>query len=66
MNVKRVNFIHLRVLDQIQQGNKDIRDGIDKSVAKIFNKEGISIFCFLMLYLLVINHPSAFRAENSF
>ena len=71
MNEKRVNFILLRVLDQIQQGNKDVRYGIDKSVARICNEEVFplsrySVFCFLMLYLLVINHPSAFRAENSF
>ena len=63
MNVKRVNFIHLRVLDQIQQGNKDIRDGIDKSVAKIFNKEGISfeqVFYILFLDAVFISNKSSF------
>ena len=63
MNVKRVNFIHLRVLDQIQQGNKDIRDGIDKSVAKIFNKEGISfeqVFYILFPDAVFISNKSSF------
>ena len=63
MNVKRVNFIHLRVLDQIQQGNKDIRDGIDKSVAKIFNKVGISfeqVFYILFLDAVFISNKSSF------
>ena len=35
MNNKRRLFILLQMLDQIQQGNKGIRDGINKSVVTI-------------------------------
>ena len=71
MNDKRRNLILLRILHQIQQDNEDARDGIDKSVKTICKEEGISFeqvfyILFLMLYLLVINHPLAFRVENSF
>ena len=41
MNDKRKNVILLRILDQIQQDNTNARDGINKSVATICNKEGI-------------------------
>ena len=42
MNDNGRNFIILKILDQIQQDNEDARDGIDKSVVKIYNEEGIS------------------------
>ena len=32
----------LRILDQVQQDNKDVRDGIDKSVATLRHEEDIS------------------------
>ena len=63
MNEKRVHFILLRVLDQIQQGNKDVRYGIDKSVARICNEEGISfeqVFYILFLDAVFSNNTSSF------
>ena len=72
MNDKRRILILLKILDQIQQDNEDARNGIEKSIATICKEEGISfeqvfyILFFLMLYILVINYPSAFREENSF
>ena len=73
MNDKRRILILLKILDQIQQDNEDARNGIEKSIATICKEEGISfeqvfyiLLFFLMLYLLVINYPSAFREENSF
>ena len=42
MNDKGECFVLLRILDQIQHDNEDTKDGIDKSVATICNKEGIS------------------------
>ena len=63
MNEKRVHFILLRVLDQIQQGNKDVRYGIDKSVARICKKEGISfeqVFYILLLDAVFSSNTSSF------
>ena len=63
MNDKKRILILLKILDQIQQDIENARNGIEKSIAKIFKKEGISfeqVFCILMLYLLVINHSLAF------
>ena len=42
MNDKSKNFILLRILDQIQQNNADVRDGINKHVATICNKFTLS------------------------
>ena len=33
---------------------------------QVFRLNRYSVFCFLMLHLLAINHPSAFRVQNSF
>ena len=67
--IKKRNLILLRILDQIQQDNKNARDDIEKSIATICNEEGIlclnkySKVYFLMLYLL---SSFIFRVENSF
>ena len=74
MNDKKKILILLKILDQIQQYSEDARNGIKKSMATICKEEGFSferssilyIYIFLMLYLLVINHPLAFRVENLF
>ena len=77
MNDKKKFLILLKILDQIQQYSEDARNGIKKSMATICKEEGFSFeqssilyiyiyICFLMLYLLVINHPLAFRVENLF
>ena len=78
MNDKKKILILLKILDQIQQYSEDARNGIKKSMATICKEEGFSfeqssilyiyiyIFFFLILYLLVINHPLAFRVENLF
>ena len=42
MNNKRRIVILLKILGQIQQDNKDARNGIEKSIATIFKEEGIS------------------------
>ena len=78
MNDKKKILILLKILDQIQQYSEDARNGIKKSMATICKEEGFSfeqssilyiyiyIYFFLMLYLLVIDHPLAFRVENLF
>ena len=74
MNDKKKILILLKILDQIQQYSEDARNGIKKSMATICKEEGFSFerssilytYIFLMLYLLVINHPLAFRVENLF
>ena len=60
MNDKRRNFILLKILDQIQQGNENAKDGIDKSVAKMCNEEGISFE--QVLYILFFD--SAFISNK--
>ena len=40
-NKKRIVVI-LKILDQIQQDNEDIRTGIEKSISTICKEEGIS------------------------
>ena len=42
MNNKRRILILLKVLDQIQQDNKDARNRIEKSIAAICKEESIS------------------------
>ena len=42
MNDRKRNLILLRILDQIQQDNEDVRDEIEKSIATICNEEGVS------------------------
>ena len=42
MNDKRRILILIRILDQIQEGNEDVRNGIEKSIAAICKEEGIS------------------------
>ena len=77
MNDKKKILILLKILDQIQQYSEDARNGIKKSMATICKEEGFSFeqssilyiyiyIFFLMLYLLVIDHPLAFRVENLF
>ena len=71
MNDKKRILILLKILDQTQNDNEDARNCTEKSITTICKEEGFllnrySIFCFLMLYLLTIKHPSAFRVENSF
>ena len=77
MNDKRKNLILWRILNQIQQGNKDARDGINKSVAIICKEEGISfeqVFYILFSDAVFISNKSSFslyfdqlfRVENSF
>ena len=59
MNGNGRNFIILKILDQIQQDNEDARDGINKSVVKIYNEEGISfepIFYILYFDAVFINN----------
>ena len=59
MNDKSKNFILFRILDQIQQNNADVRDGINKYLATICNKFTLSrysMFCFFMLFLSAVNH----------
>ena len=59
MNGNGRNFIILKILDQIQQDNEDARDGINKSVVKIYNEEGISfepIFHILYFDAVFINN----------
>ena len=41
MGDKIKNFIHLRILNQIQQDSKDARDNMNKSVVTICNEGGI-------------------------
>ena len=61
-------MILLRILDQIQQDNEDVRSKIGKSITTICKEEGVSFeqifyICFLILHLLAINHLLAFRVE---
>ena len=69
MNDKKRILILLKILDQIQQDNKDARNRIKKSITTICKEEGTSfeqVFYILMLYLLAIKHLLDFRAENLF
>ena len=72
INDKKRILILLKILGQIQQDNKDARNGTEKSISVICKEEGISfeqvfyILFFFMLYLLVIDHPSTLRVENLF
>ena len=63
MNNKRRNLILLRILDQIQQDNKDARDSIEKSIATICDEEGISfeqVFYILFFDAVFISNKSSF------
>ena len=64
MNDKRRILILIRILDQIQEGNEDVRNGIEKSIAAICKEEGISFE--QVFYILLFDAPLAFRVENSF
>ena len=73
MNDKRRILILLKILDQIQQGNQDARNGTEKSVATICKEEGISFeqvfyilyITFFIVVLFFIFFIVAFRIENS-
>ena len=69
MNDKKRTLIPLKILDQIQQDNQDARNGIEKSLATICKEEGISFeqvfYMSFAVVFLAINHPSAFKVENS-
>ena len=68
MNDKERNLILLSILDQIQQDNKDARDTIEKSIAKVCNEEGISfeqVFYILFFDVVFIIILSAIRVENN-
>ena len=57
MNNKRRILILLKVLDQIQQDNKDARNRIEKSIAAICKEESISfeqVFYILFFFLCCI------------
>ena len=65
MNDKRKNVILLRILDQIQQSNTDVRDGKNKSLATICNEEGIyfeQVFYILCFDAVFFNNKSYFNA----
>ena len=61
---KRI-FILLKILDKIQEDNKDARKKIEKSIAAICKEEGIS-FEHLLYNLFFDVYPLTFRVENSF
>ena len=61
---KRI-LILLKILDKIQEDNKDARKKIEKSIAAICREEGIS-FEQLLYNLFFDAHPLTFKVENSF
>ena len=57
MNDKKRNLILLRILEQIQQDNKNPKYGTEKSIATICNEEGISfeqVFYILFFDIVLI------------
>ena len=63
MNDKKRILILLKILDQIQQDIENARNGIEKSIAKIFKKEGLSfeqVFCILLFAAVFISNKSFF------
>ena len=63
MNDKKRILVLLKILDQIQQGNEDARNGIEKSISTICKEEGIS---FEQVFYILFFDALAFRAENLF
>ena len=72
MNDKKIILILLKTLDQIQQGNQDAKECIEKSITTLFIEEGISFeqvlyilyILFLLLYLpyreFILGQPITF------
>ena len=63
MNDKRRILILIRILDQIQEGNEDVRNGIEKSIAAICKEEGIS---FEQVFYILFFDALASKVGNLF
>ena len=69
MNDKKTILILSKILDKIQQEITKMKERKLKNLLQHFVKKKVfllnrySIFCFLMLHLLAINHPLDFRVE---
>ena len=64
MNDKKRILILLKILDQIQQDNKDARNRIKKSITTICKEEGISfeqVFYILVFDAVFISNKVSFR-----
>ena len=64
MNDKKRILILLKILDQIQQDNKDARNRIKKSITTICKEEGISfeqVFYILGFDAVFISNKASFR-----
>ena len=64
MNDKKRILILLKILDQIQQDNKDARNRIKKSITTICKEEGTSfeqVFYILVFDAVFISNKTSFR-----
>ena len=66
MNDKKKILILLKILDQIQQDNEDVRNDIEKSIATICKEEGISFEQVFYILFFDVAFTFSFRVQNSF
>ena len=63
MNGKKRIVVILKILDEIQQDNEDVRNGIENSISTIWKKEGIS---FQQVYYLLFFDAAFMNNKLSF